>query len=121
MCHVLIIEDEPLTAMNIEALLLDEGATSFDFAVSEDEAVACAIAHPPGLITSDVKLSPGHGPDAVSRIEAAVGPTPVIYVTGLPQACNGRCPPGIMLTKPLLSSAMSRAFRRLRAGSQSAQ
>jgi CheY-like chemotaxis protein len=33
MCHVLIIEDEPFIAMNIQMMLEDEGATSFDIVV----------------------------------------------------------------------------------------
>ena len=61
MCHVLIIEDEPILAMDLEALLEAEGATSFSFAVSEEEAVSEALARTPGLITSDVKLVEGTG------------------------------------------------------------
>ena len=55
-CHVLIIEDEPFIAMSIQMALEEEGATSFDFAVTGAEAVAAALARPAELITSDVKL-----------------------------------------------------------------
>ena len=43
MCHVLIIEDEPLVAMLLRELLEDEGATSFSFADTQDSALAAAI------------------------------------------------------------------------------
>ena len=51
MCHVLIIEDEVLVAMLIEDTLADVGATSFDIAATENEAVNAAILRPPAFIT----------------------------------------------------------------------
>lgn len=47
MCHVLIIEDEPLVAMDLQMTLEEQGAKSFDIAATEAEAVALARAHPP--------------------------------------------------------------------------
>lgn len=44
MCHVLIIEDEPMIAIDLEIVLAKEGATSFDIASTEAEAVAAARA-----------------------------------------------------------------------------
>ena len=82
MCHVLIIEDEPLVAMSIEDLLALEGATSFAIASTELEAVAAATAHKPSVITSDVKLLEGTGPAAVAQIHERMGPIPIIFVTG---------------------------------------
>ena len=49
--HALIIEDECLIAMAIEDALRDCGFTSFDVAVSADEAVAAAARKCPDLIT----------------------------------------------------------------------
>lgn len=46
-CHVLIIEDEPLVALMLQFLLEDEGATSFTFACSEAAAVEFALVTPP--------------------------------------------------------------------------
>lgn len=39
MCHLLIIEDEPFVAMTIQDLLENEGATSFDIAMMDKEAI----------------------------------------------------------------------------------
>ena len=60
--HVLIIEDEPIIALDLEWLLEGEGAASFSFAASQDEVIACARMHRPDLITSDVTLAGGTGP-----------------------------------------------------------
>ena len=112
MCHVLIIEDEPLIAMGIQMMLEDEGATSFDFAATEEEAVAAAIAHPPELITSDVKLVTGTGPLAVQQIHSRLGEIPVIFITGTPDRCLPCDPPGIVLSKPVQECALKVAFHR---------
>jgi CheY-like chemotaxis protein len=69
-CHVLIIEDEPLIAMLLHDVLEDAGATSFSYADTQDEAVASARDRPPAMITSDVKLLRGTGPRAVALIHA---------------------------------------------------
>ena len=110
MCHVLIIEDEPLVAMNIQNMLEDEGATSFDFAASEAEAVGVALLRPPELITSDVKLVEGTGPAAVQEIHRQLGNIPVIFISGTPEDCKPCNPPGIILSKPFRQEALVAAF-----------
>jgi CheY-like chemotaxis protein len=112
-CHVLIIEDESLVAMDLENILADEGATSFAFSASEDEAVASAIAQRPALITSDVRLIAGTGPRAVQRIHDQLGEIPVIFITASPKECEPCEPPGVILTKPLNRSAIKAAFHEL--------
>ena len=113
MCHVLIIEDEPFVAMTIQTMLEDEGATSFDFAATEAEAVEAAIANPPRLITSDVRLSEGTGPLAVQRIQQELGQIPVIFITGTPHECQPCDPPGLVLSKPFGHPALKDAFHQL--------
>lgn len=44
MCHVLIIEAEPLVAMDLKDLLQREGAPSFSFVDTEEGAVEAASA-----------------------------------------------------------------------------
>lgn len=113
MCHVLIIEDEPLTAMSIQMMLEEEGATSFDIVASEQEAVLAACAHRPKLITSDVRLVEGTGPLAVAQIHERLGEVPVIFISGTPDECHPCNPPGVILTKPVLESALKEAFHNL--------
>ncbi len=113
MCHVLIIEDEAFMAMDLEEMLGEEGATSFSFAASQDEAIREALARKPDLITSDVTLSEGTGPLAVSLIRDALGPIPVIFITATPDACEPRKSGCEVLTKPFDRDAIARAFRTL--------
>lgn len=112
MRHVLIIEDEPMVALDLEQMLADDGATSFDVATGEEEAVACALDHRPDLITSDVNLQDGCGPQAVRRIEEALGPLPVVFVTGTPEECEPIDLRHEILCKPISPGAFIRAVRR---------
>lgn len=113
MCHVLIIEDEALMALDLEALLEAEGATSFSFAASQEEAVREALARKPDLITSDVALAEGTGPLAVSIIIEAIGPIPVIFITGTPDACEPRGPKSPILSKPFDRALIAQTYHEL--------
>lgn len=72
MCHVLIIEDEALAAVDIEGVLRRVGATSFAFADTEQAAVHEARAKKPPVIISDVMLASGSGPSAVKTITSTL-------------------------------------------------
>ena len=96
--------------MEVELLLEGEGATSFAFAATEAQAVACAIKRRPDLITSDVKLAEGTGPHAVSEIQRLYGEIPVIFITGSASECDPCEPPGVVLTKPINNQALIKAF-----------
>jgi len=100
-------------AMDLEAMLEQEGATSFSFAASQDEAVREALARKPDLITSDVTLTEGTGPLAVAIIVDAIGPVPVIFITATPDECEPRTPGCEVLSKPFNRDAIARAFRQL--------
>lgn len=110
MCHVLIIEDEPFIAMDLQQLLEDQGATSFAFAATEEEAVAAAIERQPDVITSDVKLTKGTGPAAVRTIHKRLGEIPVIFITATPAECEPCDPSSVMLGKPINARAVRAAF-----------
>ncbi len=112
MCHVLIIEDEPLVAFSIQEILEKEGATSFDLASTETEAVQSAAATRPDVITSDVKLLEGNGPSAVAQILRRGGAIPVIFITGTPEQCKPCNPPGSIISKPFTAETVSLAFHQ---------
>lgn len=111
MCHVLIIEDEPLIAMQIEMAAADEGATSVDIATTQDEALTAALARPPDVITADVRLIEGTGPLAVVEITDRLGQRPVIYITGNPEICTPRVASSVLLTKPVSNQSLRNALR----------
>lgn len=112
MCHVLIIEDEALVALDLQGILAESGATSFDIADTEELAVTKALAKRPDFITSDVRLRKGTGPSAVDAIRRALGEVPVVFVTGTPEGCEP-CDGAKILFKPILDEAVSSAFREL--------
>lgn len=115
MCHILIVEDEPLIALDLESLLADQGATSFSFAASEADAVSEALDRRPDLITSDVALLNGTGPSAVRAIRAALGAIPVIYLSALAVEELDDDASTRALLKPLNRVALITAFRELKA------
>lgn len=115
MCHVLIIEDEPMIALDLEWLLEREGAVSFSFAASQGEAIACARMRRPDLITSDVTLVEGTGPAAVKAIRSALGMIPVVYISALVAEWGEGGPMTRTLRKPLNRAAIAAAFHELRA------
>lgn len=110
--HVLIIEDEILIAFEVEALLAEQGFTSFDIADSPQDALALALAHRPDLITADYRIIGGTGVEAVEAIHSQLGEIPVVYVTGNSDLLMGRKPP--VVGKPIsagrLAEACARAF-----------
>ncbi len=44
MCHVLIIEDEALIALDLQEMLSSAGATTFSFAETQGDAIEAARA-----------------------------------------------------------------------------
>ena len=113
MCHVLIIEDEALVAMLIEDTLEAAGATSFDFASTEDEAVALARANPPSFITADVTLRCGRGPQAVNRIRSELGPVATVVISGNVHPETPDPPPCPVLAKPFSPDQLTATFRAM--------
>ncbi|WP_337188857.1 response regulator [Phenylobacterium sp.] len=105
--HVLIIEDEPVIALELEALLAELGFSSFDIADTPEDALACARAQRPDLITADYRILRGTGVAAVEMIARAVGESPVVYVTGN----AGQFDPGghAVVDKPISPRALAAA------------
>lgn len=113
MCHVLVIEDDWMIAEYVADVARDAGATSIDMADTQQSAVAAAFRHPPSIILSDVNLLEGTGPRAVEMILGELGPIPVIFVTGTPEACVPCDPPHVVMTKPVHAGNLTEAFKQL--------
>ncbi len=110
MCHVLIIEDDFLLALDLEGMLEAQGASSFSLAATEEEAVTAARSRRPDFISADGRLKQGTGPGAVATIRRELGPIPAIFVTGTP----AECPTGELQTvieKPFDPASIASAFR----------
>ena len=112
MCHVLVIEDDPIAAEDIRGTLRSAGASSFSFADTERDALECAREVRPEVIISDVMLSDGFGPEAVRAIWRELGDVPAIFVTGTPDQCHG-CDPAMVIEKPFSPESLATLFRSL--------
>ncbi len=99
---VLIIEDEPIIAMDLEELVQSCGHHVVGVAASEREAVAIAQRTRPGLILADINLGAGgDGASAVSHI-LQHHHAPVIFVTAYPERLltGEAVEPAFVITKP---------------------
>lgn len=101
---VMIIEDEPIIAMDLEAVLDSLGHRVTGVARTEKEAVLLASKKRPGLILADIQLADGSsGIDAVNQILLNLS-VPVIFITSFPERLlTGEKPePAFLITKPFL-------------------
>lgn len=99
---ILIIEDEPLIAMDIEQLVEDLGHRVVGTARTHKDAVAMFARTSPKMVLADIQLADGSsGIDAVNEILAAA-PVPVIFITAFPERLlTGERPePTFLVTKP---------------------
>jgi CheY-like chemotaxis protein len=99
---VLIIEDEPIIAMDIEELVRNCGHRVIGVAATESEAVEIATSNKPGLILADINLGAGgDGTSAVARILRR-HQAPVIFVTAYPERLltGEAVEPAFVITKP---------------------
>lgn len=110
--RVLIIEDEPMIAMDIETIVRDLGHEVTGVAVTRDEAVALAMEDRPGLVLADIQLADdSSGIDAVKDILAEFA-VPVIFITAFPERLlTGERPePTFLITKPFQRSTIKAAI-----------
>lgn len=113
MCHVLIIEDDWMIADHMAQIASQAGATSYELAHSESEAMTCALARRPSVILSDVNLGDGNGPRAVEAIRQEMGLMPVIFITATPDACDPCHYAAAVLPKPVSANRLTREFQRV--------
>ena len=110
--EVLIIEDEPIIAMDIESIVRDLGHNVTGVAVTRDEAIAQARKNPPGLVLADIQLADdSSGIDAVKDILAEFS-VPVIFITAFPERLltGTRPEPTFLITKPFQRATVKAAI-----------
>ena len=115
--RVMIIEDEPIIAMQIQAIVEELGHTVTGIARTQAEAVSLAGRETPDLILSDIQLADkSSGIDAVNDILVDQADMPVIFITAFPERLlTGERPePAFLITKPYteeeVRSAVSQAM-----------
>lgn len=99
--------------MDLQILLAEEGATSFAFAATQEEAISEACTCRPLVMTSDVRLAEGTGPAAVSAIRDRIGPIPVLFISANPAECTPVELGDTVFNKPFDRTAIAAAFRRI--------
>jgi CheY-like chemotaxis protein len=109
---VLIIEDEPLIAMQLEDLVTGLGHTICGTAATRTQARAAVAEATPGLVLADIQLADGSsGLDAVDDI-LSVASMPVIFITAYPERLltGDRPEPTYLVTKPFQEAAVRAAI-----------
>lgn len=109
---VLIIEDEPVIAADIEALVKELGHKVADIAATRDEAIDAVKRFRPGLVLADIQLADGSsGIDAVKDILGRFD-VPVIFITAFPERLlTGERPePTFLITKPFQPETVKAAI-----------
>jgi CheY-like chemotaxis protein len=99
---VLIIEDEPMIAMDLESIVEGLGHRVTSVARTHGEAVKAVDQHKPGLVLADIQLADGSsGLDAVNEMLSTFA-VPVIFITAYPdRLLTGERPePAFLITKP---------------------
>lgn len=99
---ILIIEDEPLIAMDIEEMVESLGHRVVGTARTHTEAVAMFSKSRPKMVLADIQLADGSsGIDAVNEILSSTS-VPVIFITAFPERLlTGERPePAFLVTKP---------------------
>jgi CheY-like chemotaxis protein len=115
--RVMIIEDEAIIAMDLEAIVADMGHAVTGIARTADAAVKLYNTERPHLIMSDIQLADGSsGIDAVNKIVEDAPDIPVIFITAFPERLlTGEGPePAFLISKPYteeqVRSAVSQAM-----------
>lgn len=112
--RIVIIEDEPVIAADLEAIVGDLGHSVVARAATRTGGVEAVLAQRPDLVLADIRLGGGSsGIDAVRDILAAFA-VPVIFVTGFPERLltGNRPEPTFLVVKPFRASAVQAAVAR---------
>jgi DNA-directed RNA polymerase specialized sigma24 family protein/ActR/RegA family two-component response regulator len=107
---VLIIEDEPLIALDIRVLVEELGHKVVGVARTHRQAVSIVEqqSRKPGMVLADIQLADGSsGLDAVNEILESMQ-VPIIFVTAFPERfLTGRVPePAFLVSKPFNADSL---------------
>jgi CheY-like chemotaxis protein len=106
---VLIIEDEPLIAMDLQRILQDLGHRVTSIARTHKDALKAAALQKPGLVLADIRLADGSsGLDAVNELLRTFE-VPVVFITAYPERfLTGERPePAFLISKPFQPAMVS--------------
>jgi CheY-like chemotaxis protein/DNA-directed RNA polymerase specialized sigma24 family protein len=110
--RVLIIEDEPVIALDVAESVKALGHKVTGVAARASEAIAMAKATPPGLVLADIQLKDGStGIAAVREILKSIE-VPVVFVTAFPERLltGEALEPAFVVTKPFDATTLKVAI-----------
>ncbi|HXW71897.1 MAG TPA: response regulator [Methylocella sp.] len=105
---VLIIEDEPFIALDLQNLIEEQGHRITQVARTHREAIEAVKRERPGLILADIQLADGSsGLEAVNQILGCFS-VPVIFITAYPERFLTGAPPepAFLITKPFKTDSL---------------
>lgn len=106
---ILIIEDEPFIALDLEKLVERLGHRTVGIARTRSEAISLSNTNRPGLILADIQLADGSsGLEAVNDLLNSFE-APVIFITAYPERVltGDRPEPAFLVSKPYQQSTIS--------------
>ena len=117
MASILIVEDEPIVAMQLQESLEGMGYKVPAIIDSGDEVIGAVLAHKPDLILMDIKLrSFIDGVDAARRVKLVCDDVPVIFLTAYPsKGSQDRAigaAPAAYLVKPIADKVLHEEVER---------
>lgn len=104
---VLVVEDDAMIGMLLSEMLEDMGCTVCAIATTEEDAIAEAARHKPGLMIVDQHLRQGNGISAMEKI-LLNGAVPCVFMSGAPSVVH---PDMQLLRKPFLEADLIRAIQ----------
>ena len=110
--HALIIEDEFLTALTLEDLLLELGVETCDWAATEAAAIDAAARHTPDLIAANIQLRYGDSVEAVREI-CEEREIPTILVSATDVLLRDEVDNAVIVAKPLCEHKFRLAFEQV--------
>lgn len=109
---VLIIEDEPLIAMELERIVTSLGHHVSGIATTLSDAVTAFARSDASLVLADIQLADGSsGIDAVQEI-LAIAPVPIVFITAYPEQLltGSRTEPSFLIAKPFHENSVRAAI-----------
>lgn len=100
--RILIVEDEPIIALDLAGIVEGLGHEVIDIARTADEAVKGARAGGPGLVLADIQLADGSSGIDAAEVIMSETDAPVIFITAFPERLltGERREPTYLITKP---------------------
>jgi DNA-binding NarL/FixJ family response regulator len=112
--RALIVEDEPLFAMNLEADMQALGFDICDLAANGKQAAKLAMSNQPDVVLMDINLEGGREGIEVARWLRKVCKAPIVFVTGCTdretvERVHEQVPGAPVLPKPVWGDRLAKA------------